>query len=85
VREVLGDRPDIDVTQVVAEGYPAPVLLDRARDAELLVVDSRGHGELSCVRSPPSSSFAGMLFGSVSEHCVSRATCPVVVVRGNVE
>jgi nucleotide-binding universal stress UspA family protein len=55
---------------VVLEGHPAPVLLELAKDADLLVVGSRGHGQ-----------FTGMLIGSVSEHVVSHASCPVVVVR----
>jgi nucleotide-binding universal stress UspA family protein len=71
VQEVLGPDPGIEVSQVVEEGHPAPVLIAQSTDAELLVVGSRGHGE-----------FTGMLLGSVSEHCVSHATCPVVVVRG---
>jgi nucleotide-binding universal stress UspA family protein len=54
----------------VLEGPPALMLLRAARDADLLVVGSRGHG-----------AFAGMLLGSVSEHCAHHATCPVVVVR----
>lgn len=58
-------------TGPVLEGGPrAPVLLQEADDADLLVVASRGHGE-----------FSGMLLGSVSEHCVTHATCPVVVMR----
>ena len=41
------------------------------RDArDLLVVGSRGHGTV-----------VGMLLGSVSQHCVQHAGCPVVVVR----
>ena len=52
-------------------GQPAPVLLDAANDADLLVVGSHGHGR-----------FSGMLKGSVSTHCVEHASCPVVVVRG---
>ncbi len=60
----------VDVRTTVVEGHPAPVLIEASRAADLLVVGSRGHGE-----------FAGMLLGSVSEHCVSNAHCPVVVVR----
>lgn len=70
VAEVLGPNPDLEVRTEAVEGHPAPVLLDRSADAELLVVGSRGHG-----------AFTGMLIGSVSEHCVTHAHCPVVVVR----
>jgi nucleotide-binding universal stress UspA family protein len=70
VAPVRAAHPDLDVHTRVIEGHPAPVLLDTARDADLLVVGSRGHG-----------AFAGMLLGSVSEHCVSHSPCPVVVVR----
>ena len=64
-----GDAP---VEVRVREGLPAPVLLEAARSADLLVVGSRGHG-----------AFSGLLLGSVSQHCVSHATCPVVVVRSS--
>ena len=70
VADVLGDDPGIEIEKIVAEGHPAPVLLDFAETADLLVVGSRGHGQ-----------FTGMLIGSVSEHVVSHAACPVVVVR----
>jgi nucleotide-binding universal stress UspA family protein len=63
-------HPRIDVRATVVEGHPAPVLIEASGGADLLVVGSRGHGE-----------FAGMLLGSVSEHCVTNARCPVVVVR----
>ena len=68
-REVTPDA-SIRVKQRVVEGHPAPVLVDLSRDADLLVVGSRGHG-----------AFEGMLLGSVSAHCASNAACPVVVVR----
>jgi nucleotide-binding universal stress UspA family protein len=66
----LGRHVGIDVHCEVVHGNAAPVLLDAARDADLLVVGSRGQG-----------AFAGMLLGSVSEHCVHHAACPVLVVR----
>ncbi|WP_414637776.1 universal stress protein [Actinomycetospora sp.] len=46
------------------------MLLTHAEGAEMLVVGSRGHG-----------GFTGMLLGSVSQHVVAHASCPVVVVR----
>jgi nucleotide-binding universal stress UspA family protein len=70
VAEVLGDFPDVAVEQQVRQGHPSEHLLEESKKASLLVVGSRGHG-----------AFAGMLLGSVSEHCVSHAACPVVVVR----
>jgi nucleotide-binding universal stress UspA family protein len=60
----------VAVTTSVVKGYPARELLRAAEGADLLVVGSRGHGELS-----------GMLLGSVSLHCVTHATFPVVVVH----
>ena len=65
-------HPAVDIHPRVLEGHPAPVLIEASRGAELLVVGSRGHGE-----------FAGMLLGSVGEHCVTHAHCPVAVVREN--
>lgn len=60
----------VDVTGEVTEGHPADVLLRAAHGADLLVVGSRGHG-----------GFTGMLLGSVSNHAVHHAGCPVLVVR----
>jgi nucleotide-binding universal stress UspA family protein len=65
-------HPDVAVHPRAVEGHAAPVLIEASRGAELLVVGSRGHGE-----------FTGMLLGSVGEHCVSHAHCPVLVVRGD--
>jgi nucleotide-binding universal stress UspA family protein len=64
-------HPDVDIQTRVVEGHPAPVLVELSKGADLLVVGSRGHGE-----------FSGMLLGSVSEHCVTNAHCPVLVLRG---
>ena len=74
VAKVVGS-PDADrVSRRVVQGHPAKVLVDAAADAALLVVGSRGRG-----------GFTGMLLGSVSQHVIARAACPVVVVRTPVE
>lgn len=52
----------------VREGRAAPTLIDESKDAEMLIVGSRGHG-----------GFAGLLLGSVSEACAEHAKCPVLV------
>jgi nucleotide-binding universal stress UspA family protein len=70
LEQVQPKHPDVDVRISVVEGHPAPVLVEVSRDADLLVVGCRGHG-----------AFAGMLLGSVSEHCATNAHCPVLVMR----
>ena len=70
IAEVLGDQPGVKVSTLVVEGHPQLELLKAAEAAQLLVLGSRGHG-----------AFAGMLLGSVSQHCVAHSTCPVVVVH----
>lgn len=61
---------DVVIRTRVLEGYPAKVLIEAAVGADLLVVGSRGHGEL-----------AGMLLGSVGLHCASHSPCPVVIIH----
>lgn len=64
------DLSELAVVETVAEGAAAPTLLAAARGADALVVGSRGAG-----------GFKGLLLGSVSHHCVTHASCPVVVVH----
>jgi nucleotide-binding universal stress UspA family protein len=71
VSSTLNPASDVPVRARVTEGRAAQVLLDASAGASLLVVGSRGHG-----------GFAEALLGSVSQHCVQHAPCPVVVVRG---
>jgi nucleotide-binding universal stress UspA family protein len=54
----------------VARDRPVHLLLERSRDAQLVVVGSHGHGE-----------FAGLVLGSVSNALVHKAGCPVAIVR----
>jgi nucleotide-binding universal stress UspA family protein len=70
LEEVAATEGPVTVQRQVVQGPPALMLLRAAADADLLVVGSRGHG-----------AFTGMLLGSVSEHCVHHATCPVVVIH----
>lgn len=70
LQPVRDAHPNVVFRTTVVEGHPAPVLVEASRGADLLVVGSRGHGQ-----------FAGMLLGSVSEHCVGSAHCPVLVLR----
>jgi nucleotide-binding universal stress UspA family protein len=57
------------IAREVIEGRPADVLAGAARGADLLVLGSHGH---SRVRHT--------VLGSVSEDCIRKAACPVVVV-----
>ncbi|WP_078316474.1 universal stress protein [Mycobacterium sp. D16Q16] len=76
--EVLAERlagwqekyPDVSVRRVVAMGNPADILLHRARHAQLLVVGSRGRGDV-----------AGFFLGSTSHALIHQAPCPVLVAR----
>jgi nucleotide-binding universal stress UspA family protein len=57
-------------TATTRQGNADQVLIEESRDAEMLIVGSRGHGGI-----------AGVLLGSVSARCAERASCPVLVVH----
>jgi len=65
--EIGGPLPEVTVT--VATGNPAEELLRASRDADLLVVGSRGSG-----------GFGRLMMGSVSSQVMHHAVCPVVVI-----
>jgi nucleotide-binding universal stress UspA family protein len=71
ISETVDAADPVKISTTVREGNAAHILLDIAAGAELLVVGSRGH-----------AGFAGALLGSVSQHCVHHARCPVVIIRG---
>lgn len=59
----------VTVSADVVAGDPGQVLVRRSVGADLLVVGSCGANPL-----------AGLLLGSVAQHCTRHARCPVVVV-----
>jgi nucleotide-binding universal stress UspA family protein len=63
-------EPGIEVDGGVAEGQAAEILLNEAKNADLVVVGNRGLG-----------GFGSLLLGSVSHQVVQHALCPVTVVR----
>jgi len=62
-----GTLPEVTVS--VATGNPAEELVNASRDADMLVVGSRGSG-----------GFGALMMGSVSSQVTHHAVCPVVVV-----
>jgi nucleotide-binding universal stress UspA family protein len=70
IAEVLNPASQVKVNATVRQGNAVQVLLDAADGADLLVVGSRGRG-----------GFVEALLGSVAQHCVHYASCPVVVIR----
>ena len=67
--EIGGTVPEVTVS--VATGDAAEELLRASRDADMLVVGSRGGG-----------GFARLLLGSVSSQVMHHAECPVVAIPG---
>jgi nucleotide-binding universal stress UspA family protein len=61
----------VDVSAVTCVARVSATLIEFSAAAELLVVGTRGHGEL-----------AGAVLGSVAFAVSAHARCPVVVVRG---
>ena len=60
-----------EVTVSASAGDPAEELVKASRDADMLVVGSRGSG-----------GFARLLMGSVSSQVTHHAACPVVIIPG---
>jgi len=69
-QHLLEDALATDSEVDLRPGPVVPVLLEAAQDASMVVVGSRGLGQV-----------AGTIAGSVSQHLARHAPCPVVVAR----
>lgn len=67
VREIA---PALRCHSIISEQSPAKAIIDAAKEADLLVVGSRGHG-----------GFTALLLGSVSRTVLQHSPVPVAVVR----
>ena len=54
---------------VVPDAHPAEALVRASKDAEMLVIGTRGLG-----------GFVGMLLGSVAQQCIQHAECPMLIL-----
>ena len=69
-RIVKEHAPTLRCHSIISEQSPAKAIIDAAKEADLLVVGSRGHG-----------GFTALLLGSVSRTVLQHSPVPVVVVR----
>ena len=70
--KLLELAPAVRSHSIISEQSPAKAVIDAGKNADLVVVGSRGHG-----------GFASLLLGSVSRTILQHASVPVVVVRAD--
>ncbi len=72
LRKVAEDARPPEVTVLAVPGIPAEEILSMGRDADMIVLGSRGAG-----------GFKKLLMGSVTSQVAHHAHCPVVVIPAN--
>ncbi len=70
IEKAQGMAPELTVRGEVAVSGPASALVERSKQASMVVVGSHGRG-----------GFAGLLLGSVSRQVSTHGKCPVAVIR----
>jgi len=69
----LASVSDQRVVPVVGRGRPGEVIVNEAKDADLIVVGHRGDSRIA------------LMLGSTANYVLHHARCPVVVVRGRAD
>jgi nucleotide-binding universal stress UspA family protein len=69
IKTITGGNGGVTVRPEVVQKPAAQALIEASRDADLLVIGSRGLG-----------GFRGLLLGSVGQQCAHHASCPVVII-----
>ncbi|MFB2557401.1 universal stress protein [Herbiconiux liangxiaofengii] len=69
---VASEYPALTIRHHVLVGNPAHLLVGATETAELMILGTRGH-----------SGFAGLLWGSVSQHVLQNARSITMIVRGH--
>lgn len=69
IAEIAGTDSIVKISAQADQGHAGQVLIDHARDADMLVVGSRGRG-----------GFTGLLLGSVSHQVAAHSNAPAVTV-----
>jgi nucleotide-binding universal stress UspA family protein len=71
ISQVLELEPGVVTKGETVHGVPGHVLVNVSQGASMLVIGSRGRGEV-----------ASLILGSVSEHCLHHVKCcPITIVR----
>jgi nucleotide-binding universal stress UspA family protein len=70
LHEAFGANTPANVTEVIEEGNPGILLVEKSKRFDLLILGNRGHTPI-----------VETLLGSVSQHCLAHAHCPVVIVK----
>jgi nucleotide-binding universal stress UspA family protein len=75
VDSMLAGLEDVEASgKAIESTNAAQTLVEHSKDAEMLVVSSRGRG-----------TFKSLMLGSVSHQCAIHAECPVVIIRSRAD
>ena len=68
--KVRSEHPGLELATALVQGPTAQTIIEKAKEADLVVVGSRGKG-----------GFTGLLLGSVGQQLVHHCPAPVVIIH----